>query len=87
MIDELNRIKVAMATLKESYVASCMENHSLKSAPQHSKGARPRNIGGTPKIPYLEGEGFKIPLNRHVPKNGNDSNNDAEGDDDANVNL
>ncbi|XP_010693347.2 uncharacterized protein LOC104906311 [Beta vulgaris subsp. vulgaris] len=43
VIDELNRVKAEMATLKESYVASCMENQSLKSA-QKSKGSKRRNI-------------------------------------------
>lgn len=43
VIDELNRVKAEMAILKESYVASCMENQSLKSA-QKSKGSKRRNI-------------------------------------------
>ncbi|KMT11221.1 hypothetical protein BVRB_5g110550 [Beta vulgaris subsp. vulgaris] len=73
VIDELNRVKAEMATLKESYVASCMENQSLKSAKKTSKGPKPRNVRGISRMQDLDGDGFETPANRADPEDADDS--------------
>ncbi|XP_057250586.1 uncharacterized protein LOC104892735 [Beta vulgaris subsp. vulgaris] len=80
VIDELNRVKAEMATLKESYVASCMEIQSLKSAKKTSKGPKPRNVRGVSRMRNLDGEGFETPVNHVDPEDADDSEKeDADG--------
>lgn len=85
-VTDVNRVKAAMATLKESYVASCKENQSLKFAQQHSKGTRPRNTCGVSKMPNLDAEGFKTLLNRNILEDGDESDKDDGNDDDVGAN-
>ncbi|KMT07787.1 hypothetical protein BVRB_6g147090 [Beta vulgaris subsp. vulgaris] len=84
VIDELNRVKAEMATLKESYVASCMEIQSLKSAKKTSKGPKPRNVRGVSRMQNLDDEGFETPGNRADLGDADDSEkedaNDGEND-------
>ncbi|KMT15333.1 hypothetical protein BVRB_3g060380 [Beta vulgaris subsp. vulgaris] len=83
VIDELNRVKAEMATLKESYVASCMEIQSLKSAKKPSKGPKPRNVRGVSRMQNLDGEGFETPGNRADLGDADDSEKE-DADDDEN---
>ncbi|XP_057246818.1 uncharacterized protein LOC104908818 [Beta vulgaris subsp. vulgaris] len=69
-----------MATLKESYVASCMEIQSLKSAKKTSKGPKPRNVRGVSRMRNLDGEGFETPVNHVDLEDADDSEKeDADG--------
>ncbi|XP_057249388.1 uncharacterized protein LOC104889318 [Beta vulgaris subsp. vulgaris] len=72
-----------MATLKESYVASCMEIQSLKSAKKPSKGPKPRNVRGVSRMQNLDGEGFETPGNRADLGDADDSEKE-DADDDEN---
>ncbi|KMT08773.1 hypothetical protein BVRB_6g134970 [Beta vulgaris subsp. vulgaris] len=86
VIDELNCVKAEMATLKESYVASCMENQSLKSTKKTSKGPKPRNVRDVPKMHDLDADGFETPMNHVVPEDADDSEKeDADGDENGGV--
>ncbi|KMS98318.1 hypothetical protein BVRB_4g093850 [Beta vulgaris subsp. vulgaris] len=80
VIDELNRVKAEMATLKESYVASCMEIQSLKSAKKTSKGPKPRNVRGVSRMQNLDGEGFETPENRADLGDADDSEKEDADD-------
>ncbi|KMT13310.1 hypothetical protein BVRB_4g084520 [Beta vulgaris subsp. vulgaris] len=76
-----------MATLKESYVASGMENQSLKSAQKSSKGPKPRNTSGVPRMRNLDAEGFETPLNHVINEDADESEKEyGDGDDDGDVN-
>ncbi|KMS94947.1 hypothetical protein BVRB_013840 [Beta vulgaris subsp. vulgaris] len=79
VIDELNRVKAEIATLKESYVASCMEIQSLKSAKKTSKGPKPRNVRGVSRMQNLEGEEFGTPVNHADPEDADDSEKEDAG--------
>ncbi|KMT02187.1 hypothetical protein BVRB_9g207020 [Beta vulgaris subsp. vulgaris] len=70
-----------MALLKESYVASCMENQSLKSAQKTSKRPKPRNVRDVSKMSDLDADGFETPVNHVIPEEADDSEReDGDGD-------